>query len=96
MRRMRSGRTVFAAVGLLAAFTVWSYASIGWAADRGVAWDGSNRGLLYLLVFGLLALWPVSEKAVWPLVFVAAIVLTAEGVLTVEQAASAAPGRRSS
>ena len=90
VRRMRSGRAVFAAIGLLAAFTVWSYASIGWAADRGVAWDGSNRGLLYLLVFGLLALWPVSERAVWPLVFAAAIVVTAEGVSTVEQAASAA------
>jgi hypothetical protein len=48
---------VRAAVALLAAFTAWSYASIAWADDGGVALEGANRTLLYLVVFALFALW---------------------------------------
>lgn len=42
----------------LAGFTIWSFASIGWAGVKGDAWDGANRTALYLIVFTLFALWP--------------------------------------
>ncbi|WP_445152470.1 O-antigen ligase family protein [Baekduia sp. Peel2402] len=45
------------AVVLMAAFTAWSYLSISWADDNGVALEGANRTLLYLVVFALFALW---------------------------------------
>lgn len=51
-------RTGVAALGLLGAFTLWSFFSIAWAADRGEAWDAANRSLLYLAVYGVFLLWP--------------------------------------
>ncbi len=81
--------TVLGAIGCLAGYTAWSYASIGWAAAPGDAWNGSNRALLYLLVFALLASWPTSRTAVWPSVLAAGFVISAEGVVTVGQAISA-------
>src|SRR5689334_25322383 len=50
-------RPVVVALGALAAFTAWSYLSIAWADDQGVAWEGANRTLLYLVVFALFAAW---------------------------------------
>ncbi|HEY6759477.1 MAG TPA: O-antigen ligase family protein [Baekduia sp.] len=59
---------VRAAVLLLAAFTAWSYLSITWADDQGVALEGANRTLLYLVVFALFALWPQRPAtAAWVL-----------------------------
>jgi hypothetical protein len=46
------------AVGLLVAFTAWSYLSILWADDQGAALEGADRTLLYAAVFALFALWP--------------------------------------
>jgi tetratricopeptide (TPR) repeat protein len=57
LRISEVARTVQIAVGALAAYTALSYASILWAADAGVAWEGANRTLLYLLVFALFACW---------------------------------------
>jgi O-Antigen ligase len=79
---------VLGAIGCLAAFTAWSFASIAWAASPGDAWNGSNRDLLYLLVFVLLAAWPTTSTAVWPTVLAATFAISLEGVLTVEQALS--------
>lgn len=56
-------RAVAGALALLAGFTAWSYASIAWAEQQGVAWDGANRTALYLLVFALFALWPITAQA---------------------------------
>ena len=39
------------AILLLAAFVVWSFASIAWAEVPSTAWDGANRALVYLLVY---------------------------------------------
>jgi tetratricopeptide (TPR) repeat protein len=50
------------ALALLSAFTLWSFASIAWAADQAAAWEGANRTLLYLVVFALFALWPQREQ----------------------------------
>ncbi len=56
--RRRLSRPTLAALACLAAFTLWSYASIAWSASPGDALGGSNRTLLYLLVFTLFALLP--------------------------------------
>ncbi|HEX4484105.1 MAG TPA: O-antigen ligase family protein [Solirubrobacteraceae bacterium] len=45
------------ALGCLAAYTALSFLSIAWADVPGVAWEGANRTLLYLLVFALFAGW---------------------------------------
>jgi O-antigen ligase len=59
---------VRAATLLLAAFTAWSYLSIAWADDGGVALEGANRTLLYLVAFALFALWAQrAETAAWVL-----------------------------
>jgi O-antigen ligase len=55
----RPPRSILLAAGLLAAFAAWSYLSLTWAADKGTAWDGANRTVLYALVFALFALWPL-------------------------------------
>jgi hypothetical protein len=77
---------VLAGVGCLAGFTLWSFATIGWAADRGSAWYGSDRNAFYLLVFALLACWPVGARRLWPVLLGAGLVTAVEGVVAVEQA----------
>ncbi len=56
--RVRPSRPVALALGLLTAYVAFSYLSILWAAAPGEALDGSNRALLYLLLFALFALLP--------------------------------------
>ncbi len=51
-------RAVLVALACLVLYTALSYLSILWAQVQGVAWEGANRTLLYLLVFALFALWP--------------------------------------
>ena len=51
-------RAGLAALGLFGGFVLWSFLSIGWAADKGEAWDAANRGLLLLAVYGVFLLWP--------------------------------------
>jgi hypothetical protein len=45
------------AAAALAAYTLWSFASIAWADDGGAALEGASRTLLYLVVFVLFAAW---------------------------------------
>jgi O-Antigen ligase len=77
---------VHAAIGCLAGFVLWSFATIGWAAVRGSAWYGSDRLALYLLVFALLACWPADARRLWPVLLGVGLVTAVEGVVTVEQA----------
>jgi tetratricopeptide (TPR) repeat protein len=56
--RLRLGRPLALALAALSAYVAWSYLSIAWAAAPGDALDGSNRALLYLLLFALFALLP--------------------------------------
>lgn len=52
----------------LAAYTAWSFLSIAWADDQGIALEGADRTLLYLAVFLLFALWPQRPAtAAWVL-----------------------------
>ncbi|MEJ7826130.1 MAG: O-antigen ligase family protein [Solirubrobacteraceae bacterium] len=46
-------RYVQVALAALALFTAWSFASILWADAQGVAWEGANRTLLYLVMFAI-------------------------------------------
>lgn len=55
-------RLVEAALAAFALFCVWGFLSITWAATPGVAWDGANRILLYLVVIGTVALRPWSPR----------------------------------
>ncbi len=59
----RLGRATAVALVAFAAFVGWSYLSISWADVPGDAWDGANRAALYLVVFGLFALWQWSSTA---------------------------------
>src|SRR5215204_4688108 len=42
-----------AALGLLAAYAAWTFASLLWSPNRGDAWLGAGQTLLYLLAFWL-------------------------------------------
>ena len=44
-----------AALGLFAAYTVWTLAPLLWSPNRGDAWLGAGQTLLYLLAFWLAA-----------------------------------------
>jgi hypothetical protein len=46
------------ALGLFAMYVAWSYLSMTWAPYAGLALEGSNRALLYLLLFALMAVLP--------------------------------------
>jgi hypothetical protein len=63
------------AVGLFAAYVAWSYLSMTWAQYPGIALDGSNRALLYLLIFTLLTALPWTKESV-----LGALLLFAVGV----------------
>ncbi len=59
-------RSTLLAGALLAGYCAWSYASVSWAGDQGVAWEGANRTLIYLAAFVLFGLWrqtPTSAGA---------------------------------
>jgi tetratricopeptide (TPR) repeat protein len=56
--RLRASRPLALALGLLAAYVAFSYLSIAWAPSPGDALDGSNRALLFLMLFALFALLP--------------------------------------
>ena len=50
------------AVGLFAVFVLWTFASVGWAEVKGIAWEGANRTLLYFTVFTLFAVLPLRPR----------------------------------
>ena len=59
----RHSRLVWVSVGAFALYVAWSYASLAWAQDPGTALEGSNRALLYLGVFALMAVLPWTAEA---------------------------------
>ncbi|HEX2388312.1 MAG TPA: O-antigen ligase family protein [Solirubrobacterales bacterium] len=50
----------------LAAFVLWSFASIAWAEVQGTAWDGANLALVYLIVYALFSIvsWRADSAAI--------------------------------
>ncbi len=51
------------ALGAFALYVAWSYLSIAWAGSKGDALDGSNRALMYLLMFTLVVALPWTTRA---------------------------------
>jgi hypothetical protein len=60
--RIRVSRASLIALGLFALYVAWSYLSMAWAQYPGLALDGSNRALLYLLIFALLTVLPWTPR----------------------------------
>jgi hypothetical protein len=60
---LRLHRASAVAISLFGLYVAWSYLSITWAQSPGDALQGSNRALLYLLVFSLMLLLPWTPKA---------------------------------
>jgi hypothetical protein len=60
IRVSRAGRVALAAFAL---YVAWSYLSIAWAGSPGDALQGSNRALLYLLVFATMLVLPWSVRS---------------------------------
>jgi hypothetical protein len=85
----RLDRITVAAIGFLAAFTLWSFASIEWAGVRGIAWDGANRTLLYLVVFALFAVLPWRWPTVLGLLGAYSVAIAVVGLVTLVQASQA-------
>lgn len=74
-----------AALGLFAAYTAWTFASLLWSPNLGDAWTGAGQTLLYLLVFwltvGLVSLevlrrWALAASAIGPALIAALTLLT--------------------
>jgi tetratricopeptide (TPR) repeat protein len=51
------------AIGAFLGFAAWAFISILWADDKGVAWEGANRVLLYGIVVALFALPSWSSRS---------------------------------
>jgi hypothetical protein len=60
---LRLSRPVAIALAAFAGYVAWSYVSITWAGSPGDALEGSNRALLYLLLFAFLAVLPWTPQA---------------------------------
>ena len=71
-------RVVWISVGAFALYVLWSYASLAWAQDPGLALEGSNRALLYLGVFLVMAGLPWTAEGA-----LAAMLCFAVGVGTI-------------
>src|SRR5215212_6926865 len=73
------------ALGLFAAYTVWTFASLLWSPNQGDAWAGAGQTLLYLLTFwlavGLVCLgasrrWVLAASAIGPAIVAALTLLS--------------------
>ena len=56
------GRASIVALAAFAGYTAWSYLTMAWSEVPGWALEGSNRTLLYLLVFALFLILPWTGK----------------------------------
>ena len=59
---MRVSRAGLVALGAFALYVAWSYLSITWADSPGDALTGSNRALLYLLLFATMLVLPWTVR----------------------------------
>lgn len=62
-RRIRVSRAGRVALVAFALYVAWSYLSISWAGSPGDALEGSNRALLYLLVFATMLVLPWTSRS---------------------------------
>ena len=68
--RPRLSKAAIVALCAFALYVAWSYLSITWAQSSGDALQGSNRALLYLLVFALMLSIPWTVEAAFGLLLV--------------------------
>jgi tetratricopeptide (TPR) repeat protein len=83
-------------LGAYAAFCLWSYASILWAASPGAALEGASRALLYLLALTVVAVapWPVrAARAALALVVIGAAALAAGTISSLPAGGAFVDGR---
>lgn len=83
-------RSAMVGLACLAAFTVWSYCSIAWGDVRADAWDGANRTLLYLTVYGLFLLLPWTLRGAHAVIGTYAVGVAAIAGWTLWRAATVA------
>jgi hypothetical protein len=88
--RLRLSRASAIAVGLFAGYVAWSYLSMTWAQYPGAALDGSNRALLYLLIFTLLTALPWTEETVLGALLLFAVGVGVAGIVLMVRLASGA------
>jgi O-Antigen ligase len=77
----RLDRPLKLALLAFALYVAWSYLSITWASSPGDALAGSNRALLYLLVFALFAIAPWTRARALAILLVYAIGVGVIGAL---------------
>jgi O-Antigen ligase len=85
----RLPKALLVAIALFAGYVIWAYASITWAGQRDVAWDGANRAAAYLLVFTLFAGWPLAERGARALITLFGLGIGGLGVVALIQAGAA-------
>jgi hypothetical protein len=85
--RITNSRPALAALAFLTAFTIWSALSIAWSSDRGIAWDGANRTVLYLVVYAVFVLLPWRLGSVAVLMCAFSFVVLVTGVVGLARAA---------
>lgn len=76
-------RTSQVALAFFAAFVAWNFLSVSWADVQGIAWDGANRTLLYLIVYAIftVSVWRVGAAAIVMGTYSVALAVIAMAVL---------------
>ena len=82
-------RSLTVAAGLFAAYVAVAYASITWSHAKGLAWDGANLSLLYLLVFVTSAALPWRRVTAAALLASYGLFAATVGVIELVRAAGA-------
>lgn len=85
----RPSRAQWAAIALLAAYAAWTYLSILWADQQGLALDSANRTTLYAIVLALFALWPIEGRTAAGLMAAFALGIAALGLVELVRATAA-------
>jgi O-antigen ligase len=88
VRRLRPPRPVLLALGAFALYVGWSYLSIAWAQSPGTALEGSNRALLYLMLFAVFAILPWTLRAALVVLTAYVLGVGAIGLLTLARLAT--------
>lgn len=89
-RGTRLSRAAAVATTTFGLYTVWSFLSIIWADAKGDALDGSNRTLLYFLVFVFFALTPWRLSTAAYLLGIFALAVAGLGMVELVRAGGAA------
>jgi hypothetical protein len=87
--RLRLTRVSAIALTAFTLYVCWCYLSILWAQSQGTALEGSNRALLYLLVFAVMLVLPWTSESALVAVLVFAIGIGAIAIVLLLHLAAA-------